>query len=99
MGKVLGFRSWWLAAVVLLGAAASAAAEPSSSPEPFPVVDGTVSSIATDGTTACVGGDFTEIGAPSGPLVMLSAADGTVQRTFRGIAAHPSLDSPTPVSE
>lgn len=82
MGKVC-----WIVVLAVLGFAAPAAAEPSSVPEPFPVVDGSVSEIVTDGTTAWVGGNFTEIGPPSGPLVLLSAADGSVQRTFRGFAA------------
>ena len=82
MGKV-----GWIVVLALLGTAAPAAAEPSSFPEPFPVVDGSVSEIVTDGTTAYVGGNFTEIGPPSGPMVLLSASDGSVQRTFRSFAA------------
>jgi hypothetical protein len=88
MGKTWGFRSWALAVLGVLTGATSAAAEPSSRPDPFPVVDGTVSTILVDGTTAYIGGDFTRVGPPTGPMAFVSKADGSIVRRVRGFASH-----------
>jgi hypothetical protein len=81
--------------LLVLLPAASAAAAPSSQPEPFPAVDGSIRAVAVDGNTAYVGGDFTRIGAASGPMALLSAADGSVQKTFPEIAARRDVGSGT----
>jgi hypothetical protein len=79
-------RRGMLVVLAALLPAGSAAASPSSQPTPFPVVNGGVYSIAVDGTTAYLAGDFTRIGPLSGPMALLSAADGSVQQTFPDIA-------------
>jgi hypothetical protein len=84
----LGRRSRWLAVLVALIAAGEAAAAPSSRPALFPVVDGRVTDVLVDGSTAYVGGSFERVGTPTGPLAVLSAADAQVIRRFPGFTGH-----------
>jgi hypothetical protein len=63
-----------------------AASASSSTPVPFPVVNGSVRALLVDGDTAYVGGHFTSLGAPTGPLAFVGARDGKLRRGFPSIA-------------
>ena len=74
----------WLSAVlstaVLLALTCSAGAQPSAITSPVWSTDGAVIAIATSGTTAYIGGDFSRVGPASsfaaGPFVALDGASG-----------------------
>ncbi len=68
---------------------APAAAVPSSVPSRFPVTDGIVNAIAVDGRTAYIGGEFSNVGAPTGPLALLSPDTGDVVRSFPSFGSGP----------
>jgi hypothetical protein len=65
-----------LVVLLVFVSAHEAAAAPSSHPMPFPVVDGSVEDVLVRGSTADVAGSFEPIGPASGPLAVVSAADG-----------------------
>jgi hypothetical protein len=70
---------------IALSVAAAAPAH-AQAPSPAPYVNGSVFSTLVDGDTLYVGGTFTAAGTSAGPLSLLSPADGSVVRTFRGFS-------------
>lgn len=64
--------------------ATPAKAAPGSAPLPFPAFNG-VADVAVDGDVAYLGGSMLNRGTPTGPLRVLSAADGSVRQRFPGI--------------
>jgi hypothetical protein len=82
-----------LVVLLVFVSAHEAAAAPSSHPMPFPVVDGSVEDVLVRGSTADVAGSFEPIGPASGPLAVVSAADGRITRAFPGFAGQlPAYD-------
>jgi outer membrane protein assembly factor BamB len=64
----------------------SSASATSSTPVPFPVVNGSVQALLVDGNTTYVGGHFTSLGALTGPLAFVGPRDGRLRRGFPSIA-------------
>ena len=83
-------------AALLPCAAAHAAA--GSAPAAFPVVDGQVNALLVDGGTAYVGGQFSRIGPPSGPLATLDPGDAHLTRAFTSITGEQAPIYEDPVS-
>jgi trimeric autotransporter adhesin len=75
-----------LGLIAILVAAPAAGAAPRSTPVPFPNVNGSVQSLLVAGRTAYVGGHFTAIGNPTGPLAFLDPRSGKVRRGFPAIS-------------
>ena len=79
-----------LVSLLAVVAAPGVAGAQSSTPVPFPVVNGTVRALLVDGRTAYVGGHFRSLGNPTGPLAWLDPGSGKVRRGFPSIAGHAS---------
>lgn len=79
-------RSALVLGLIAALAAAPAQAAPSSTPVPYPNVDGTVQAMLVDGRTAYIGGHFSSVGNPTGPLAFLDPRSGKVRRGFPAIS-------------
>jgi hypothetical protein len=66
----------------LLALPALASATPSATPDPTYVVNGQVLAIARSGNTIYLGGNFSEIGPRTGPLVSIGEASGAADPTL-----------------
>src|SRR4051812_9839175 len=73
--------------LVGVGGTPVARAEVSSVPDHVFATDGTVDAIAPAGNTVYIGGEFKELGTPSGPGAALSRATGRLRPAFPTVAA------------
>ncbi len=92
-GTIVGVRRCWLgaasSAVIVLALACAAGAQPTTSSLPVWSTDGKVITVATSGTTAYIGGDFSRVGPASsfaaGPFVALDGSTGQAKGTLEPI--------------